>query len=614
MVREAVILAAGRGCRLGERTEAMPKGFLELGGEAIVERSIRQLAAHGMEKIVIGTGHCREWYERLARNYPEIVTVYNPEYARTGSMGTLETCASEISGDFLLLESDLVYDPDGLRILLEARERDLVLASGRTDSGDEVYLEVDDRGFLTGLSKNPAVLKNTFAELVGITRLRRETLIAMCTFAKEQRVAHPLMEYETALCRVAQQIPVAVRKVEFFTWCEIDDEHHLKRARDKVFPRILEKQLLACVRREILLNPGPATTTDSVKRAQVVPDICPREREMSELIEWIRRELAIQTGAPDEYEAVLFGGSGTAADEAMIASCVPEKGRLLVIDNGAYGARMAEMARIYRLDHVVLRRSACERLDPAEVAHELEQNRCTHLAMVYHETTTGLLNPVSEIGRYCRRCGIVTLIDGVSAFGGIPIDFRQEGIDFLTAVSNKNLQSVAGISMVFCRRTALAQLKKIPGRSFYLNLYEQAEYFRRHGQFRFTPPVQALYALRQAILEWKHETFSGRIARYRACGEILSRALPEIGLTAVVPEEAQSHLITAIREPVLPGYDFSAMHDWLREHGFTIYPGKLDNDHTFRVANIGDIRAEEMMRFVSLLKEYLEGLRDSNRC
>lgn len=614
MVREAVILAAGRGCRLGRRTGEMPKGFLEFDDEPIVERSIRHLLAHGMEKIVIGTGHCRAWYERLARNYPEIVTVYNPEYARTGSMGTLEVCAPEVSGDILLLESDLIYDPDGLRILLEAPERDLILASGRTASGDEVYLEADSHGFLTGLSKEPAVLKNCYAELVGITRLRQETLTAMCAFAKECRSTQPQMEYETALCHVARQIPVAIRKVEFFTWCEIDDEQHLKRAREMIYPRIREKELLTHVRREILLNPGPATTTDSVKRAQVVPDICPREQEFGELIEWIRRELAIQTGAPDEYEVILFGGSGTAADEAMIASCVPEKGRLLVIDNGAYGARMAEMANVYRLDYVVLRRSPCAPLDPEEVARELKRNRCTHLAMVYHETTTGLLNPVSEIGRYCRRCGIVTLIDGVSAFGGVPIDFRQEGIDFLTAVSNKNLQSVAGISMVFCRRTALAQLKKIPGRSFHLNLYEQAEYFRRHGQFRFTPPVQALYALRQAILEWKHETFSGRIARYRACGEILSRALPEIGLTAVVPEEAQSHLITAIREPVLPGYDFSAMHDWLREHGFTIYPGKLDNDHTFRVANIGDIRPEEMSRFVMLLKEYLEGLRDSNSC
>ena len=148
MIRQAVIVAGGMGTRLKEMTEFMPKGFIELGGLPIVEQSVRKLFAAGVEEIIIGTGHCAEWYERFAARYPGVVLVRNENFAATGSMGTLACCAPLVKGDFLLLESDLIYDSVALHALINESRRDVLLASGPTSSGDEVWLLADREGCL----------------------------------------------------------------------------------------------------------------------------------------------------------------------------------------------------------------------------------------------------------------------------------------------------------------------------------------------------------------------------------------------------------------------------------------------------------------------------------
>ncbi len=153
MIREAVIMGAGLGSRLKDVTKDMPKGFLELNGEYIIETSIKKLLSLGVERIIIGTGHCSEWYDKLAKKYPAIETIYNERYADTGSMGTLEVCAPLVTGDFLLLESDLIYDSIALFTLINDPHQDVILGSGATNSGDEVYLEVDEDTNIHTISK-----------------------------------------------------------------------------------------------------------------------------------------------------------------------------------------------------------------------------------------------------------------------------------------------------------------------------------------------------------------------------------------------------------------------------------------------------------------------------
>ena len=607
MIAQAVIMAGGLGSRLGDRTKDMPKGFLEIGGTPMVEQSVQKLIAAGIEEIIIGTGHCKEYYDALAQKYSCIRLAHNASYKDTGSMGTLAVCAPYVKGEFLLLESDLLYDSIGLNVLINETRRDVILSSGKTGSGDEVYLQVDDDCNLVKHSKKKEDLDSVYSELVGITKLTKETLDLMVRFMDAHRTDIPKMEYEVAMSGVSSGgHPIGVRKIEFYTWCEIDDENHLKRALDKIYPHIVENESLRGIRREVLLNPGPATTTDSVKYAQVQADICPRENEFGDIMGWISKELSLMVGAPGKVETVLFGGSGTAADEAMISSCVPDSGKLLIVDNGAYGKRMAKMADIYGLDYDVYKSDGVHRIDVPDLEKRIVDGGYTHMAIIYHETTTGILNPVPEICRFCHEHNVVTIVDAVSAFAAIPIDMDRDCIDFMSSTSNKNIQGMAGIAFVFCRKDALESIKDYPMRNYYLNIYDQHHYFIKNNQMRFTPPVQTAYALRQAILETKIETIEGRYARYTACWHILIDAVMSLGLEMPVPESEQSHLIVTIMDPKTPKYSFNEMHDFSRSYGFTIYPGKLSDAPTFRIANIGDIRPEEMSRFTDLFKQYIK--------
>ena len=610
MITQAIIMAGGLGSRFGGRTEAQPKGFIEIEGVPMVERSVRKLIAAGVERIVIGTGHCSESYDALAAKYNGIVvTVKNEDYAQTSSMGTLAVCAPLVSGDCYLLESDLIYDAAGLQVLANDARENVILASGATNSKDEVYLAADKTGRLTKVSKDKSAVPSPAGELTGISKVSKAFLERMTAWYREQLPGSRKADYEHVFEVLStEETPVFVRCITYYAWAEADDEAMLARAEQEIWPRIKENEELGAVRREVLLNPGPSTTTDSVKYAQVVPDICPRELEFGTLMEQVARDLTALVADPAEYTTVMFGCSGTGADEAMVSSCVPPDGRLLVIDNGSYGARLAKIASVYNIAMDVYKSSAYEPHDLEALEKLFSTKKYTTLAVVYHETTTGLLNLLEKICPLAKRYGMTTICDIVSAYAGMPMDLASLGIDFASATSNKHIGGMAGIGFVICRRTELEKQKDWPMRSYYLNLYDQHRYFEETKQTRFTPPVQTFYALRQAILETRLETVEKRFARFTACWEILVKALKEMGLKMLVPEEFQSHFITAILIPETPRYDFEAMHDFARRAGFTIYPGKLGNIDTFRIANMGDIRPQEMEHFTQILRSYMHGI------
>lgn len=391
------------------------------------------------------------------------------------------------------------------------------------------------------------------------------------------------------------------------------------------------------VKRNILLNPGPATTTDTVKYAQVVPDICPREKDFGEVMEFVSKELTNFVGTNEEYTTVLFGGSGTAAVESIISSVIDDN-ILLIINNGAYGKRICDMAEIYDLNYIEFKGSPIDginyiKLEEIISAYNEKENsfienlhdfrdiigeynikddnkkkKISHLAVIHHETTTGILNDISRIGNICRKYDVDLIVDAMSSFAGIPINMNTMNIKYLASSSNKCIQGMAGVSFVIADKKALIGTKEIRPRNLYLNLYKQYEYFKKNYQMRFTPPVQVLYALKQAIVEAKEETIEKRNRRYLECCEILWNCLDNLGLKILVPKEKSSMLLTSIVEPKIEGYSFTDLHDYLYEKGFTIYPGKVSSDDTFRIANIGDIYPENMRKFTELLEEYFRCL------
>ncbi len=606
MIKTAVILAAGLGSRLKDLTKNKPKGFLEVGGVTLIERSIRKLLDAGITKIIIGTGYLKDSFNEYVKKYPQIKCVENKDYASTGSMFTLYNLRNEIHEDFLLLESDLLYEKAGLNTLMSDLHSDVILASGETHSHDEVFIQANTDNELTNMSKDRSKLSHVSAELVGISKISLKTFQSMCHHVEKRFASEPKLDYEYAMVGVSQEHPFYIRKIEDYAWIEIDDTEHMKRAINNVLPLIQFREKHDTVVRNVLLNPGPATTTDSVKWAQVVPDICPREKEFGELMEFVSTELTSFVGSTDDYITVLMGGSGTAAVETIISSVI-DTGTVLIINNGAYGVRMCQMAKIYGYNVIEFESSTEYPIDLVKLEDTIKSNqgKITHLAAVHNETTTGLLNDIHTIGAICKKYDIKFIVDAMSSYAAIPIDMKEMNISFLAASSNKNIQGMAGVGFIIANRKDLEATKNIKPRTLYLHLYGQYEYFLKNYQMRFTPPVQTLYALKQAIIEAKMEGIENRYARYSKCWETLLKGLDRLGLKYQVPREAHGKIITSILEPEHKNYNFDAMHDYLYERGFTIYPGKVANKNCFRVANIGAITYLDMENFLALLEEYL---------
>lgn len=243
MLNTAVILAAGLGTRMGNVVKNKPKGFIDIGGKAIVQQSIEKLIAVGIEHIFIGTGYLSEVYENLMNDYIQIRCIKSEKFSHTGSMYTLYNMRNEINTDFLLLESDILYEMRGLHVLLEHNCSDVILSSGRTHSGDEVFIETDSANNLVNMSKLSQELNNIYSELVGISKISIPTYKEMCLFAETQFASKPKIDYEDAMVGISKLGgKIYIERISDFLWCEIDDYFHYNRAINLIYPAIVEKE------------------------------------------------------------------------------------------------------------------------------------------------------------------------------------------------------------------------------------------------------------------------------------------------------------------------------------------------------------------------------------
>jgi 2-aminoethylphosphonate-pyruvate transaminase len=354
---------------------------------------------------------------------------------------------------------------------------------------------------------------------------------------------------------------------------------------------------------KLLFTPGPLTTTLSVKQA-MLHDAGSWDSEFNSLVASLRQRLVQLAGLPREagWEAVLLQGSGTYGIEAAFQTCVPPIGKVAVLTNGAYGNRMVQILQRAGIDHAVLRFPEDSPAQPEALAELLSQDQAvTHVAVVHCETTTGLLNPIEQLGRVAKSHGKCYVVDAMSSFGGIPIDLEACGIDFLVSSPNKCLEGIPGFCFVLCRREAL---EKCDGyaRSTSLDLVAQLKGFDANGQFRFTPPTHALLAFNQALNEFDQEGgVEARAARYRRNHQVLVEGMISLGLQPYLNPEVQSYIITAFHYPPLSGFSFQAFYSKLSQRGFLIYPGKLSEANTFRVGTIGHLFSRDVQQLVDAI-------------
>lgn len=358
----------------------------------------------------------------------------------------------------------------------------------------------------------------------------------------------------------------------------------------------------------ILLNPGPANTSPSVRAALVMPDLCHREPECFQIMRRCREALVRLAGAGPDWTAVLFTGSGTAAVEAALCGAVPRGRALLVVDNGVYGDRMLRIARAHDMPAVAVTSDIFTPARPADVETALAAHpEVSHVAVVHHETTTGVLNPVAEIAAVAARRGRRVVVDAMSSLYGERLEVTQDGIDFVAASANKCLQGIPGVSFVLARRRALEAMAGQPPRSVYLDL---------HGHFTsqeadntpFTPAVQVLHAMEQALAELAEEGPARRIARYAENARVLREGMARLGFEALGTPAGRSNVLTTFRLPA--GIAYETLHDAMKRRGYIIYAGQGDiRTYAFRVANMGTLTPEDMKAVVEAFEEVLAELR-----
>ena len=360
----------------------------------------------------------------------------------------------------------------------------------------------------------------------------------------------------------------------------------------------------------VLLNPGPACTTPAVRQALVTPDLCHREPEFYAVMRQVREEIADLAGGGKEWSTVIFSGSGTAAVEATVTSVVPPDRKLLVIDNGVYGDRIRQIAACSGIPHQVLHYNWTEVPRAADVEAAFSADPAlSHLAVVHHETTAGLLNPIEELAAVCARHGRSIIVDAMSSFAGEPLDVREHGIDYMISSSNKCLQGMPGLSFTVARRAALEGLHSVPARSVYLNLYNQWK-AEEADNTPFTPAIQVFFALRQAIAETRAEGLENRFRRYREAARTVRDGLEALGLQIVVAPELRSNTLTTFRLP--EGVSYDALHDAMKRRGYVIYAGQGDlRVWAFRIANLGTLTPGDMEGVVSAVRDSIEELQQA---
>jgi len=349
----------------------------------------------------------------------------------------------------------------------------------------------------------------------------------------------------------------------------------------------------------ILLNPGPVNVSPRVTAALGRGDLCHREPEAYALLDRIRSRLADAFAPVGSFTPVLVTGSGTAALEMAVGSVLSPQGRLVVVSNGVYGERIAAMATAARLPHTVIAGEWTVTPDLAAVERAVEAPDVEALAVVHHETTTGLVNPVAELGAIARRHRKLLLVDSISGLAGDALDLDAAGVDLVVGTANKCIQGLPGMAFVLVRSEVLERLATYPPRSVYLSL---ATYAR--NPMPFTPAVQAAYALDEALAELLEEGVDARIARYARAAAQLRAGFARLALACVLPPELRSNSITALRFP--QGHTYREMHDALKARGFVVYEGqgRLARE-VFRVANMGHLTSEDFDAFLVALGEVL---------
>lgn len=359
-------------------------------------------------------------------------------------------------------------------------------------------------------------------------------------------------------------------------------------------------------KRKILLNPGPVTMTETIRQALLSDDIGAKEDEFNEVMTRLREKLLeICRVDRSTHDSVLFSGSGTLGMEATIVSLLPKDKKILLIENGSFSNRALQIIKAFELPYVHYPLERTQTPDLKHIEQILKEN--DDIAVVYvthHETGSGLLNPIEDIGQLAHQYGAVLIADCVSSFGLIPIDLATGNVDVIFAATQKGLYAPSGLSFVLAKKEVLENSKEYPVRNFYTNLYGQYQGFRDESTMRFTAPVQTVYAALQGARELLEEGIQQRYQRTTNLYRYIQQKLKPYNLKEVITNDNQGHLVVSIYYPDFEDFDYKELHDYCDERGYSLYPKQSSIPKTLRISAIGDIDENDIDGFFDVFDEY----------
>jgi len=639
-IRQALILAAGRGRPVAEAGTA--NCLVKVGSSPLLARTLRVLASAGIRRVGITLGfdaqNVRKEVEAMRRveaSLPDVTFFENPAWERPNGLSVL-AARTFITERTLLVMSDQIAAPHLVQEMAgQPCEGDLtVLAvdpdlSRVFDFDDATKVKLwdhksrDKRVSTIGknLDDHDAVSTSLF--------VMSPTLVGCL----DDLAKHKDPSLTEGVAEAARRGLVVAHDVAGAIWQDVDSaemrlhaEWLLRVYGDELLhpgtlpaARTTGADTLALIEsllaeknlpRYTLFNPGPVVTSAGVKAALVHYDVCHRDDDYSGVVRRLQQKLRPVFGASEEHEMLLLTGSGTAAMEMALSSVVPEGKKILTVSNGAFGERLGEIARLHRLPHVSLDCPWGTLPDPAALeAMLIADPEIAVVAMIHHETSIGVVNPVGAIGRICHARSVTLVVDAVSSLGAEDIDVVRDNIDVCYSSANKCLHSVSGVSFVCVAPGVWPRIADIPPRVYYLDLKRYRRYLTEVAQTPFTPAVSSFFALEKALDElFEQGGVQGRRETYRRRNLLIRRVLTDLGFQSFTNTGRESHTIFTARVPSFVEID--ALYARLKDRGFIIYrcKGAL-GEHHIQIANMGELPDATIDAFLGAMAEEISQAR-----
>ncbi len=584
------------------------KSLAKIDGLPLIIRNLRTLHAAGVEEAVVVTGFEGERVRDALSRYHvglRIVEVHNPHWQR-GDAHSVLAAAEYVDGPCLLLPCGHLYPPSLVRRMLvtPAPVDSIVMAVDRRV--DEVFDENEcikvrmygDLAWDVGMH-----LDSPDGVAPGMIRISLHLIDTL-----RRLTAHEDLSILDCLRALARRGRVRILDVQNARWIAISSPQARRYA--ELLLKLHGDTLETCDTGgdAVLLNPGPVTTTPRVKAAVGARDMCHREPVFSNLLDSVQRKLRVVFGATDQHDILLVTSSGTGGLESAISTFIPSGKKMLVINNGAFGARLAEIASVYDIEVVEVRVPWGEAVPLDRVEQALaEHSDIAVAAMIHHETSMGVLNPVAEVAKIAHRHGAKLMVDAVSSLGGEDIHVSRDDIDLCVTSANKCLHALSGIASICVHKEMWKAIEKDAPRNYYLDLRRYLSFMKDKRQTPFTPSVNTIMSLNAAMDELLEIGVDARQTHYRKLNAHLREGLIGLGLNLLIDEERSSHCLTIVEVP--EGMAFSDIYQGVKDRGFIVYECKGDlASRYFQIANMGALEMSHIDEFLASLADVLANL------